>query len=55
VIILAGCSVPVERDVRAYDACTSRHPQEAALCEGPRQAYALDPSALSRRTAGRMP
>ena len=43
-ILLAGCSLPAERDVRAYHACMSRHQQEAALCEGPRQAYEIDTS-----------
>ena len=48
-IILTGCGLPVERDVRAYDNCTSRHPQEAALCEGPRQAYDVDTSTPQAR------
>ena len=43
-ILLSGCSLPAERDVRAYHACMSRHQQEAALCEGPRQAYEIDTS-----------
>jgi hypothetical protein len=38
-IVLTGCGTPVERDVGAYRASISRHRQEAALCEGPRQAY----------------
>ena len=49
-MLLTGCGLPAERDVRAYDACMSRHRQEAALCEGPRQAYQVDTSA-SRATA----
>ena len=43
---LMGCSFPVSRDVRAYDACIARHPQETAVCEGPRQAYELEPTAF---------
>ena len=49
-ILLAGCSLPAERDVRAYHACMSRHQQDAALCEGPRQAYEIDTS-MSRSAA----
>jgi hypothetical protein len=49
-IVLTGCGTPVERDVGAYRACISRHRQEAALCEGPRQAYEID-TATSRATA----
>jgi hypothetical protein len=50
-IVLAGCGSPASRDVRAYDACVARHPQEAALCEGPRQAYELDPTAFQARAS----
>jgi hypothetical protein len=46
---LIGCSSPESRDVLAYDACIARHPQELALCEGPRQAYQLDPAAFQSR------
>jgi hypothetical protein len=49
-ILLTGCSLPAERDVRAYHACMSRHQQDAALCEGPRQAYEIDTS-MSRSAA----
>jgi len=48
-ILLMGC-LPAERDVRAYHACMSRHQQDAALCEGPRQAYEIDTS-MSRSAA----
>ena len=50
-IALIGCGSPASRDVLAYDACITRHPQEAALCEGPRQAYQLDPAAFQARVA----
>ena len=53
-IVLSACGLPAERDVRAYDACMSRHPQEAPLCEGPRQAYEVDASDIpARATASR--
>jgi hypothetical protein len=50
-IVLAACGLPAERDVRAYDACMSRDPQEAALCEGPRQAYEVDTATFQARAA----
>jgi hypothetical protein len=50
-VVLSACGLPAERDVRAYDACISRHPQEAALCEGPRQAYEVDTPTLQARAA----
>jgi hypothetical protein len=50
-IALIGCGSPTSRDVLAYDTCITRHPQEAALCEGPRQAYQLDPAAFQARAA----
>jgi hypothetical protein len=48
-ILLAGCGLPAERNVQAYEACMSRHPQEAALCEGPRDAYEVDTSIYQAR------
>jgi hypothetical protein len=48
-VLLTGCGLPAERDARAYDACMSRHPQEAALCEGPRGAYEVDTSIYQAR------
>ena len=45
-IVLTGCSLSAGRDVRAYNACVARHPHEAALCEGPRQAYEVDAATL---------
>jgi hypothetical protein len=48
-IALTGCSFTASPDVLAYDACVVRHPQELAVCEGPRQAYEPDPIALQAR------
>jgi len=45
-IVVTGCSLSAGRDVRAYNACVARHPHEAALCEGPRQAYEVDAATL---------
>jgi hypothetical protein len=41
-IALLGCGSQASRDVLVHDACITRHPQEMALCEGPRQGYQLD-------------
>ena len=54
-IVLAGCGLPADRDVRAYDACMSRHPQEAPLCEGPRQAYEVDTSTFQAKATAISP
>jgi hypothetical protein len=48
-IAVSACGSPVSSDVLAYDACIVRHPQEAAICEGPRQAYELDPTSFQER------
>ena len=50
-ITVVGCGSPAGRDVLTYDACVTRHPQEVALCEGPRQAYELNPTAIQTRAA----
>jgi hypothetical protein len=50
-IALTGCGLPTGRDVRAYNTCAGRHPQELAVCEGPRQAYELYPTAEARAGA----
>jgi hypothetical protein len=50
-IVLAGCGLPAGRDVRAYDTCMSRHPQDSALCDGPRQAYDVDTSTYQAKAA----
>ena len=51
-IVVTGCGSPVSLDVLAYDSCIRRHSQEVALCEGPRQAYELEPIAFQARAAG---
>ena len=50
-IILNGCGLAAGRDVRAYNTCLARHPQDAVVCEGPRQAYEVDNSALQANSA----
>ena len=48
-LIVSACSLSVDRETRAYYVCLARHPQEAALCEGPRQAYDVDASDIPAR------
>jgi len=50
-VLLNGCRLATDRDVRAYDTCLARHPQEVVLCEGPRQAYEINPSTFEARFA----
>jgi hypothetical protein len=49
-VLLTGCGLGMGRDVRAYNTCLSRHPQDGVVCEGPRQAYELDPSIVQARS-----
>jgi hypothetical protein len=50
-IALTSCGIATSRDIRAYNTCLARHLQEAVLCEGPLQAYELDPVAFQARAA----
>src|SRR5271156_6793545 len=43
-LIVSACSRPADRETRTYNTCLARHPQEAVVCEGPRQAYEVDAS-----------
>ncbi len=54
-IVLAGCALSADRDTRAYANCIARHPAEAALCEGPRQAYEVDTSTYQATAAAFSP
>jgi hypothetical protein len=47
-LIVGACSLPADREPRAYNVCLARHAQETALCEGPRQAYEVDASDIPR-------
>jgi hypothetical protein len=48
-LFFCGCASTPERDVRAYNTCLMRHPQDAPLCEAPRQAYEVVLPALAAR------
>jgi hypothetical protein len=50
-LLLNGCGLAAGRDVRAYDTCLARHPQDPVVCEGPRQAYEVDNSILQANSA----
>jgi hypothetical protein len=54
-VLLNGCDLAVDRDIRAYNTCLYRHLQNAVVCEGPRQAYEVDPSIVSGEIASRWP
>jgi len=54
-VLLSGCSLAAERDVRAYNACNSRHPQDMVVCEGPRQAYEVDLPTFQAKSAAIRP
>jgi hypothetical protein len=50
-IAVTGCGLSTSLEVRAYNTCAGRHPQELAVCEGPRQAYELNPTAFEAKAA----
>jgi hypothetical protein len=54
-VLLSGCGLAVGQDVRAYNTCLSRHPEDTVVCEGPRQAYELDPSVVQLRSVASHP
>ena len=54
-VLLGGCSLAVGQDVQAYNTCLSRHPGDAVVCEGPRQAYELEPSVVQPRSVASRP
>jgi hypothetical protein len=49
--IVGACSLPADRETRAYNVCLARHPQEPAVCEGPRQGYEVGPFGVQARSA----
>jgi hypothetical protein len=54
-VVLSGCGLAADRDVRAYNTCLARHPQDAVVCEGPRQAYDVDEYILQANSATSAP
>lgn len=54
-VLAGGCSLAVGQDVRAYNTCLSRHPHDTPVCEGPRQAYELEPSVVQPRSVASRP
>jgi hypothetical protein len=49
-VLVSGCGLGEGLNVRAYNNCLARHP-EAVVCEGPLQAYEVDPSIVQARSA----
>ena len=54
-VLKRGCSLAVGQDVRTYDTCLSRHPDDTTVCEGPRQADELEPSVVQPRSVASRP
>jgi len=54
-LIVSACSLPADRETRAYNACLARHLQEAVICEGPREAYESDASDIPARAIASRP
>ena len=50
-LIVSGCGILPDRDVRAYDACLGRHAQDTLVCEAPLQAYRVDASDFPAKAA----
>ena len=46
-LFLSCCGIAPDSNIRAYNNCLARHPDGAALCEGPRQAYEVEPAIFS--------
>ena len=57
-LLIASALLPIatasgtahDRDARAYNACIVRHAEDLLVCEGPRQAYELEPSIARARS-----
>ena len=41
-LLFGGCTLAPDRNLQAFNACLTRHPQDAPLCEAPLHAYQLD-------------
>jgi hypothetical protein len=50
-LLFSGCGLAPDRDVWAFNTCRTRHPQDAPLCEAPRQAYQVDLPTVAARPA----
>jgi hypothetical protein len=51
-VTLSGCGLGEGLNIRAYNNCLARHPEDAVVCEGPRQAYEVDPTIVRARSVG---
>ena len=50
-LLVSGCGVAPDRSLQVVNACLTRHPQDAPLCEAPRQAYQVDLPIVAARSA----
>jgi len=50
-VLLSGCGLAADRDIRAYNTCLGRDRADAAVCDGPRQAYEVDGAVLEATCA----
>jgi hypothetical protein len=51
-VLVSGCGLGEGLNVRAYNNCLARHPEDAVVCEGPRQAYEVEPTVVQARSIG---
>jgi hypothetical protein len=49
-LLFTGCGVTPERNVRAFNACLTRHAQDAVVCEAPLQAYEVNAPTLAAKS-----
>ena len=54
-LIVGACTLPADRDVRAYNVCLARHAGDALVCEGPKQSYEVDASDIPARAIASRP
>jgi hypothetical protein len=50
-LLVSGCGVAPDRSLQVFNACLIRHPQDAPLCEAPRQAYRVDLPIVAAKSA----
>jgi hypothetical protein len=50
-LLVSGCGVVPDRSLQVFNACLIRHPQDASLCEAPRQAYQVDLPIVAAKSA----
>jgi hypothetical protein len=51
-VLVSGCGLGEGLNVRAHNNCLARHAEDAVVCEGPLQAYEVDPTIVQARSVG---